>query len=146
MKNSGFYFVFYAAIEKNDNPETCEDFFWKPKELEYSAKTVLIRHEELSRLVSPEDINTSVNVQKNEEKVMRDISLHAFAEPGGKSRNSYLRLIDALSQALTKTDLTQVKAVQSVLHELATAGIASPVGEKALGDYLREAKKLRETD
>lgn len=69
-----------------------------------------------------------------------------FKEPNGKGRNSYLQLIDALCQALTQTDLTESKSAEAVLSALAKAGVAAPVGAKAISQYLKAARELRDPD
>lgn len=64
--------------------------------------------------------------------------------PGAKARNSYLRTIDALCRALTNSDLTQPKVADVVLAALATAGVRAPIEKRALHNYLRDAKQLRD--
>lgn len=61
----------------------------------------------------------------------------------GKSRNSYLRTIQALSFALID-GLTgsKDKDAKSVLAALDLKGVKAPIKEKALGHYLEEASKL----
>ena len=65
-------------------------------------------------------------------------------EPSPKARNSYLRTIEALCQALIGVDaLAQPKAADAVLAALAKADVNAPVGVKTLSNYLTDAKKLR---
>lgn len=64
---------------------------------------------------------------------------------GAKGRNSYLRTIEALTQALIKDRQLALptKAAEAALAALAQEGIEAPVESKALSQYLKEAKEIR---
>lgn len=64
-------------------------------------------------------------------------------EPNPKSKNSYLKTILALSDALIDglTGKPSTDA-QAVMSQLAGKGIECPFGEKTLSNYLKEARKL----
>lgn len=64
-------------------------------------------------------------------------------EPSSKSRNSYLRTIDALANALIKgrTGKPHLDA-QATLNAMQAAAIDSPIDERTLANYLKEADKL----
>lgn len=139
IKNAGHHFIMYAALTINDDPETSMEYPLKPVILEFSADTVLIRHDELSRLKQgkpPEPVKDTPP----------EIARMAHKEPAPKQKNSYLRTIDALCCALTGSDLTETKAAESVLAALAKARITSPIEARALSNYLKEARDLRKSD
>lgn len=64
-------------------------------------------------------------------------------EPSPKSKNSYLKTISALSDALIDglTGKPSTDA-QAVMSQLAAKGIGCPFAEKTLSNYLKEARKL----
>lgn len=64
-------------------------------------------------------------------------------EPNPKSKNSYLKTILALSDALIDglTGKPSTDA-QAVMSRLADKGVDCPFGEKTLSNYLKEARKL----
>jgi hypothetical protein len=66
------------------------------------------------------------------------------ADISSKQKNSYLRTISALSEALFENGLTGKPHTDAkkILQRLSTRGIDQPVGERALGEYLSEAKKI----
>ena len=75
--------------------------------------------------------------------IRKDTPLEAYPEPSPKSRNAYLKTIEALSCALigglTGKPNTDAEALLAVL---ALKKIVPPVGKKALAQYLKEANDL----
>lgn len=139
IKNGGHDFIVYAALATNDDPKTVKESPLKPTPLEYSAKTVFVRREELLRLKEGKPLEPT-------KETPPEIARMLHKEPAPKQRNSYLRTIDALSRALTGSDLTEPKAAESVLASLAKAGIVAPIEARALSTYLKDARELRESN
>lgn len=107
--------------------------------LRFDPDRIFIRQPEIERLLKG-DIKAQTYSPEAE-----GLNL-ANHEPAPKRRNYYLRTIDALSRALTGTDLDHPKAAEAVLAKLSKAKIAAPLEAKALSGYLKEARELREED
>ena len=63
---------------------------------------------------------------------------------GSKSRNSYLRTIQVLADALLSNGLTNNDSgdARLILNKLAQKGKEAPLKERALANYLKEAREL----
>lgn len=96
-----------------------------------SAETLeSIRRGSLPEAEIPQDLQQAV------------IHRHSTA-PAPKSRNSYVRTIAALGQALLKKPLAQPhKDAGAILAALAAEGIEPPVKEDALANYLKAAGEV----
>lgn len=89
---------------------------------------IFIRREDFSALHDGKKISAEKNPQ---------------TELVAKTRNSYLRVIEALSLALIKGTTGKPHTdAEAVLAALATAGIDAPIKKDALANYLKEAKGL----
>lgn len=104
--------------------------------IKIDPKNLFIQYSEVERLyrgeVKPDNLNRAKSAQA------------IAAEPHTKTRNTYLRTIDALGRALVGSDLSEPKAAEVVLAALARASIAPPIEARALSKYLKEARELRE--
>ena len=80
----------------------------------------------------------------NEKKPPLIDSLKTRVDLAQKTRNSYLRTIKALAEALFDQGLTgnPYTDANKIMQKLSTKGISAPIGSRTMGDYLKEAKNI----
>lgn len=77
------------------------------------------------------------------EKFFKNLNETTHQQPNGKTRNAYLRTIEAFVNALIKGRTGRPTTdARAALNALQCAGIENPIDERTLANYLTEADKL----
>lgn len=81
---------------------------------------------------------------RDESAKLKNSPLNKVTKVSSKTKNSYLRVIQALSKTLLTKGLTGKDSsdAQLILQRLASNSVEAPIGKEALAKYLKEAREL----
>ena len=117
-------------------PKRLTGYFQIPHDHHFEKDSIFFHHDTVIEICQNfgVDKNNLLNIRSS--KPENNLS--------SKQKNSYLRTIKALSQALFEKGLEGKPHTDAkkILRRLSTKGIEEPVGQRALAEYLSEANKL----